>query len=508
MEFIPNADMLNGALSLLFQPKVLIWLVVGLISGFIVGAIPGFNDTNFLAMVLPFTVYLGPMQAVIFMMAVFCGSQTAGSIPAILVNIPGTPSNAPTTLEGFALTRQGRAGEALGCSLFSSTMGGLSGSIICLLLAPIIGIYALKFGPAEICAMAIFGMSAVGSLTGRSISKGLVSSLLGLLLATIGTEMELGRMRSTFGFYELAEGFPLIPVLLGAFGFSEVLSLVQEEYIISDRAVFRFRGYASLFQGMRESLRYKLSMLRSAIIGVLVGLVPGVGAAVATWISYGQARAWSKTPEKFGTGHYEGLVATDTCNNGVTGGALIPTMTLGIPGSGTTVVVMAALMINGIQPGPSLFMNFQQEAYAIFFSLFLSNVLMFLVGLVVMRFLPLVTYVPTRILAPIMALFCLVGGLAWRGFVFDMILVFFFGLLGLVMKRNGYSTPALVLAVILGPIAEKNLIWSLKIGGPAIFLRPISLGILLATVGAIFVPVFIRKIARSGVADRVTGSGE
>ena len=167
MEFIPSADMLNGALSLLLQPKVLIWLVAGLVSGFIVGAIPGFNDRTFLFMVLPFTVYLGPMQAVIFMMAVFCGSQTAGSIPAILVNIPGTPSNAPTTLEGFALTRQGKAGEALGCSLFSSTMGGLSGSIICILLGPIIGVYALKFGPAEICAMAIFGMSAVGSLTGR-----------------------------------------------------------------------------------------------------------------------------------------------------------------------------------------------------------------------------------------------------------------------------------------------------------------------------------------------------
>jgi len=496
MDFIPSADILHSSLALLFQPRVLVWLAVGLVSGFIVGAIPGFNDTNFLAMILPFTVYLGPMQAVIFMMAVFCGSQAAGSIPAILVNIPGTPSNAPTTLEGFPLTRQGKAGEALGCSLLSSTIGGLASSVLCLVLGPIIGIYALKFGPAEVCAMAIFGMSAVGSLTGRSIAKGMVSSLLGLLLATIGTEMELGRMRATFGFYELAEGFPLIPMLLGAFGFSEVLSLVQEEYIISDRSVFRFKGYASLLHGMRESLRYKITLLRSAIIGILVGLVPGVGAGVATWISYGQAKAWSRTPEKFGTGYYEGLVATDTCNNGVTGGALIPTMTLGIPGSGTTVVVMASLMINGIQPGPSLFMNFEKEAYAIFLSLFVSNVLMFLVGLIIMRFLPWVTYVPTRILTPIMGLFCLVGGLAWRGFVFDMVLVFIFGVLGLVMKRNGYSTPALVLAVILGPIAEKNLVWSLKIGGFALFLEPISLSILLATVGVIFLPFLIRKMAR------------
>ena len=498
MDFFPSGDVLNGALSLLFQPNILAWLAVGIIAGFIVGAIPGFNDTNFLAMVLPFTVYMGPMEAVIFMMAVYCGSQTAGSIPAILVNIPGTPSNAPTTLEGFPLTKQGKAGEALGCSLFVSTVGGFASALVCLVLGPIIGTYALTFGPAEICAMAVFGISAVGSLTGGSIAKGIASSLLGLLLATIGTEMELGRMRSTFGFPELAEGFPLIPFLLGAFGFSEVLLLVREVYVISNPSVFRFKGYSSLFQGMKESLRFKLPMFWSAIIGIIIGIVPGVGAGVATWSSYGQVKAWSKTPEKFGTGHYEGLVATDTCNNAVTGGALIPTLTLGIPGSGTTVVIMAALMVNGIQPGPSLFMNFKQEAYAIFFSLFLSNGLMFLVGLAVMRVLPLVAYVPTRILTPVMGLFCLVGGLAWRGFVFDMGLVFLFGLIGLVMKRNGYSTPALVLALILGPIAEKNLVWSLKIGGWGIFLRPISLAILLATAVSLFLPIFIRRLARAG----------
>jgi putative tricarboxylic transport membrane protein len=249
---------------------------------------------------------------------------------------------------------------------------------------------------------------------------------------------------------------------------------------------------------MKEALRFKMTMLWSAVIGIIIGIVPGVGAGVATWISYGQAKAWSKNPEKFGTGHFEGLVATDTCNNGVTGGALIPTLTLGVPGSGTTVVVMAALMINGIQPGPSLFMNFEREAYAIFLSLFLSNGLMFLVGLAVMRVLPLVAFVPTRLLAPIMALFCLVGGLAWRGFVFDMGLVFLFGLLGLVMKQNGFSTPALILALILGPIAEKNLVWSLKIGGWGIFLRPISLSLLLLTAATLFLPVFIRSLVKAG----------
>lgn len=496
MDFMPSVDIINSALSLLFQPKVLGWLFIGIIGGYIVGAIPGFNDTNFLAMVLPFTIYLGPMEAVIFMMAVYCGSQTAGSIPAILVNIPGTPSNAPTTLEGFALTKQGKAGEALGCSLFVSTVGGLASAFVCLFLSPLIGTYALSFGPAEIFAMAIFGMSAVSSLTGGNIIKGAISSLFGLLLATIGTEMELGRMRSTFGFPELAEGFPLIPMLLGAFGFSEVLLLVREEYVVSDKSILHFQGYPALFRGMKEALRYKLTMFWSAIIGIVIGIVPGVGAGVATWISYGQAKTWSKNPEKFGTGHFEGLVATDTCNNGVTGGALIPTLTLGIPGSGTTVVIMAALMINGLQPGPSLFMNFQKESYAIFLSLFIANGLMFLVGLAIMRFLPLVAYVPTRILTPIMGLFCLVGGLAWRGFIFDMALVFLFGLLGVIMKRGGYSPPALVLALILGPIAEKNLVWSLKIGGWGIFLRPISLSLLCAALISLLLPPIIKRVSK------------
>jgi len=209
-------DVIINGLGLLLQADHILWLGLGMLAGLMVGAIPGFNDTNFLAMMLPFSIYLGPLDAVVFMMACFCSSQAAGSFPAILLNIPGTPSNAPTCLEGFRLTRKGKAGQALGVSLIASTIGGLISALFAVVLTPIVGVYALSFGPAELFMMAVFGMTAVGSLTGKSTLKGLFSSALGLFVASVGTEFNIGYTRASFGFYELFEGFPLIPVLLGS----------------------------------------------------------------------------------------------------------------------------------------------------------------------------------------------------------------------------------------------------------------------------------------------------
>lgn len=231
MDLLSMNEILSG-ITLLMQPQHLMWLALGMLAGLIIGAIPGFNDTNFLAMVLPFTVYLGATDAVIFMMACFCAAQAAGSLPAILLNIPGTPSNAPTCLEGFKMTRRGQAGYALGLSVAASVSGGLLSAIITLIVTPIVGIYALNFGPAELFMMAVFGLTAVGSLTGDSLIKGLFSSLLGLLVACVGTEFQEGYTRASFGFFELYEGFPLIPVLLGVFGFSELFTLAKEKSLL------------------------------------------------------------------------------------------------------------------------------------------------------------------------------------------------------------------------------------------------------------------------------------
>lgn len=494
---IASGDVFLSGLLLLLQPGHLIWLPLGMMAGLLVGAIPGFNDTNFLAMVLPFTVYLGPMNAVVFMMACFCASQAAGSFPAILLNIPGTPSNAPTCLEGFKMTRRGDAGYALGLSVGASTVGGVLSASIALFITPIVGVYALNFGPAELFMMALFGMTAVGSLTGKSLTKGLFSSALGLFVACVGTEFQEGYTRASFGFFELYEGFPLIPVLLGVFGFSELFSLVTEKSLVAEGAR-KIKGYGPIIAGVKASLQYKLNMVRSGLIGVLVGLIPGTGAAIATWVSYGQAKQWSKTPEKFGTGHDEGLVAADACNNGVPGGALIPTVTLGIPGSGTTLVVMAALMINGVTPGPSFFGEHAIEAYAILFSLVIANLFLLPIGIVVARLATNVTAVPNKYLVPIIALFCLVGAFAWRQMIFDMYLVVLFGVLGALLNKYGYSVPAFLLALLLGPLAESNFYWAVEIGGIDSFMRPIALVIFCATVGALVLPFILAKMVNKG----------
>jgi len=494
---IANVDVIAAGLRLLLQPGHLMWLPIGMLVGLIIGAIPGFNDTNFLAMALPFTVYMGPINAVVFMMACFCASQAAGSLPAILLNIPGTPSNAATCLEGFKMTRKGRAGFALGVSVAASTVGGVLSALLALVLTPVVGIYALDFGPAELFMMAVFGMTAVGSLTGKSLLKGLFSSSLGLFVACVGTEFQEGYTRASFGFYELYEGFPLIPVLLGVFGFSELFSLAGEQSLLAE-GVERVTGFGPIMEGIRAAFRQKINMLRSGLIGILVGLIPGTGAAIATWISYGQAKQWSRHPEKFGTGYIEGLVASDACNNGVPGGALIPTVTLGIPGSGTTLVVMAALMINGITPGPSFFAEHAVEAYSILLSLVMANVLLLPIGILISRLASNVTAVPNKFLVPIIALFCLVGAFAWRQMMFDMYLVIIFGVFGALLVRHGYSVPAFLLGLLLGPLAESNFYWAVEIGGLESFMRPIALVIFCATIGVLLLPLVINKLMRSG----------
>ena len=504
---IASLDVILSGIGLLMRPEHLVWLPLGMLAGLMVGAIPGFNDTNFLAMILPFTIYLGPINAVVFMMACFCASQAAGSIPAILLNIPGTPSNAPTCLEGFKMTRAGKGGYALGVSVGASTFGGLLSAIIAFIITPMVGIYALKFGPAELFMMALFGMTAVGSLTGKSLSKGIFSSLLGLFIACVGTEFQEGYTRASFGFFELYEGFPLIPVLLGVFGFSELFSLVGEKSLVAE-GISSKTGFDSIFQGVKAAFKQKANMARSGLIGTLVGLIPGTGAAIATWVSYGQARQWSKQPEKFGTGHTEGLIAADACNNGVPGGALIPTLTLGIPGSGTTLVIMAALMINGIIPGPSFFGEYAVEAYAILFSLVLANLFLFPIGIFVSRLASNVTAIPNKFLVPIIALFCLVGGFAWRQMVFDMYLVVIFGVFGALLNRYGYSVPAFLLALLLGPLAERNFYWAIEIGGVDSFMRPIALVILIATISVLILPLVLNKLVRSGKRTTSDTQGE
>lgn len=488
-------DILLKATEALFQLNILIYLLVGVMFGFIIGAIPGFNDTNVLAMLLPFTIYFGATQAVIFMMAVFGGAQAAGPIPAILMNMPGTPSAAACCLDGYVLTRKGMAKKALGTSLLGSFYGGMFGALVCVVLGPIIGKYALTFGPAEMFMVALFGLSAVSTLTGKDPLKGLSSAVFGLLIATIGTESVAGYQRAPFGFYELYDGMPLIPVLLGIFGFAELFDMVNEKSIVKSDSAVQAKE-CSVWDGIKEGMKYKMTMFRSAVIGVIIGIIPGTGAAIGSWIGYGQAKQWSKKPEEYGNGSYEGLISVSTTDNAVTGGALIPTITLGIPGSGTTLVIMTALMINNIQPGPSMFTEYTLDVYMIFLSLIVANIIMFALGNVVFNVFSKTTSVPITNLIPVIALFSLTGSFAARGMFFDFALTLLFGVIGWLMKKYRYSTSAFLLSLILGTLAENNFIWGLKLEGWLMFARPICLVLALLTIVTLFVPILLKAKKR------------
>ncbi|HEX7127451.1 MAG TPA: tripartite tricarboxylate transporter permease [Thermodesulfobacteriota bacterium] len=488
-----DLDAVAAGLQNLFQLHVLASLLVGFALGFIVGAIPGFNDANLMAILLPFTLFLDAMTAIVAMSALYFGAQAAGSIPAILINVPGTPGTAASTLEGYPMARRGQAGLALGISFAASTFGAVFGSVAAIVLSPIIGAFALRFGPAEMFMIAVFGLTVVSSLTGDDIWKGLLASAFGVLIAMVGADGMTAFERGTFGILHLYDGVPLIPVLLGLFGFSEVLFLMREQAVASGESV---RGKGEIFRGVRECLRHRVTLLRSSIIGTIIGIIPGAGATIGSFVAYGQARQWSREPEKFGTGHPDGLVATDSANNAVAAGAVVPLLTLGLPGSASATVMLAALVLHGVRPGPRFFLNFQTEAYTILFSLFIASALIALVGLPAARSFRAVAFLPTRILVPIVGVLLFTGAFAWRFLGFDILVMVVFGLLGVAMKVGGYPIPAFLLAFILGSLLETCFLQTVRIGGYGLFFgSPITITLWVLTILSLLAPV-IMKLGR------------
>ena len=480
-------------LQQLFTLKTMLFIVIGAVVGLLAGAIPGLNDTNILTLFLSFILFIDPFPAVILMTAVFIACQTAGSIPAILVNIPGTPSTAASTLEGYALTKRGMAGQALGCSFGSSLMGTVLGGIMALVLAPIIGKYALSFGPPEMFMLAVFGMTAVASLTGDSVIKGLLAAVLGLLVGTIGLDYFLGVARGTFGVPELYGGVPQIPLLLGLFGVGELYTLIKKGSI-GTGVKTDAPDVKSQWEGFKSAFRYKKSMIISAIIGFVVGVIPGTGATIASFTSYGTARSMSKEPEKFGKGHYEGLVATDTANNASVPGSIVPALTLGIPGSGTTVLFISAFLMHGMQPGPSFFSEHIVDANSIFLTVILVGIVASIVGMVMAKHMVKVVSLPTHILGMLIAMFCLMGAYICRNKINDLYIMLAFSILAIFLKKYNYSLPAFLLGVILGPIIEPNFFRALAISDNSFtifFTRPICIVLWIMCIAALVMPKII-----------------
>ena len=485
--FLELANLIEGFHQAM-QPMNLVFILAGTALGVFVGAMPGLSSTTGLAIVLPFTFMLDPIPAFLMMISLYMAAEYGGSITAIAIGVPGTPPALPTTFDGYPMTQKGLAGKALGVSILSSTLGGAFGTVILILAARPISTFALQFGPAEYFALGVFGLSIVGNLVQASVIKGFVSVVIGLLLTQVGVDVMSGYPRFTFDLPELLEGIPLIPALIGFFAISEVFKLVEESGVIQ-RVTKRISGKLPTLKEMKS---LAVTILRSSVIGTIVGAVPGAGATIASLIAYNEAKRASKTPEQFGTGVMEGVSAPEAANNASVGGAMIPLLTLGIPGSGSTAILLGGLMLHGMAPGPLLMSKNPQLVYSIYSGFFVAEFFMLLIGLLGIPLWVKIISLRSSTLTPLILGISLIGAYSLGNDPFSMVLALFLGVLGYLMRRFGFPLAPAVLALVLGFIVETNYRRALTISGGdhMIFMaNPISLFLILLALASFLIPV-------------------
>ena len=466
-------SILKGFGNLLLDPVTILYIFIGGQAGILFGMMPGLTTTTALSLLTGLTYVLAPHQAIAIIIGAYVGSVTGGSRSAILVNIPGTPAQAAVCLDGYPLAQQGRATEAIGLSVTASTIGTLIGFFFLALFTPILGAAAMSFGTYEYFWLAMIGVVIAGSLCSPSDPiKGWIAGFLGLTLMTIGEDNIHAIARFTFGFRQLSGGFALIPVMIGAYGIPEVLNSVRhvQKMVIQSQV-------GRVVPKFHEVLKYKWLILRSSLIGLIIGIIPGVGSDTASWLSYFTAKKASKTPEKFGHGSIEGFIAAETGDNACVGGDIIPTITLGIPGSAPAAVLLAALTIHNLRPGPMLVIEQPEVVGQIIAISLVATIAVFILSLLMVKQMVKLLLVPRYILMPAVFVICVTGAYTLSGRLFDIYLMFIFGIVGVIMNELNYPVAPLVLGFILGPMAEDNLRRGLMIthGNPApFFTRPVS----------------------------------
>jgi len=474
-----------------FMP--LLMILIGVIVGIMVGVLPGLSPSIGVALMLPATFGMDPMSALVLLTSVYLSSNYGGSITAIAINTPGTPGAVATTFDGYELTKQGRPLHALLTSLTASTMGGLVGTIILILFSVPLAKLALSFESYEYFALGVFGMTIISSLAGNSPVKGFISSIMGLLLVTIGFDTQLPFSRFNLNIAELADGIEFIPALIGLFALGEIFYSIEN--FSNPKLGKKKDSVSSKAQNLPLIKLWKLKflMFRSSVIGTLVGCIPGAGGTIATFIAYNDAKNASKAPEEFGKGSLEGVAAPEAANNGSVGGALVPLLTLGIPGSASTAVLIGALMIHKLNPGPELFEKEPGIVYGLFISLFIANIVMLIVGLLGNKLWVKIIAAPKKILFPIIIALSFIGSYFIQNSLFDVGTCIAFGLFGWLLKRGGFPTAPVILGLILGNMIEENLRLSLVKGGLIDFVtRPGSLIILVLAMVSFFLP-YVKK---------------
>ncbi|WP_148254160.1 tripartite tricarboxylate transporter permease [Aidingimonas lacisalsi] len=487
-------DALLPALGNVFLPAALLTLLVGTLAGVVIGSLPGLSSTMGVALCIPITFNMPPDLALILLGAVYVSSVYGGSVAAILLRTPGTDASIATTFDGYPLAAAGRGGEALGIATIASLIGGIFSVIVLLVIAPPLSTIALAFGPQEYTLLAIFGLVTIIGVASERPLKGMLTAAMGLVLACVGLDAFTGIQRFTFGQSELFDGVPLLPALIGLFSVSQAfnLSIPAGGGILNDQSQPLQGRRLPPWQSIRRCFR---TIMRSSVIGSIIGILPGAGTSIASFISYNEARRHSATPERFGKGEIEGVAASESANNAVTGGTLIPTLTLGIPGNAVTAVFVGGLTIHGMIPGPSLFTDHAETTYTLILSLLLANLLFAALGLWLCRYLIVITRVPGPVLGPMILIFSVIGTYALRNEIFDVWLTIAFGVIGYFMERWRYPAAPLVIALILGPILEVNFRRSMQISHwdlSTFFTRPLSLALCLLVIVALAYPLWSR----------------
>ncbi|MCM3759536.1 tripartite tricarboxylate transporter permease [Alkalihalobacillus oceani] len=488
--------LLTGVVSVL-DPMNLFVLLVAVFVGFLGGAMPGISGTMLIIILLPVTYGMGTEPAFLLLTGIYASAVFSGLISAILFRTPGTPEAIVTVFDGYPMTKKGKAGQALGIGILSSVIGGVVGCIALIFLTPPLATFALNFSSPEFFALAVLGLTVVASLSGGDLTRGLIGVLFGLFIATIGMDSMTGTARFTFDSSNLMSGVELIPILIGLFAISEVLRKSAEDHTIKQK----FQKVKTKIFEMAIFKQISSTLARSSILGILVGILPGVGATTASMLSYSEAVRWSKRPKKeFGTGVPEGIAAPESANNAAAMGAMVPLLALGIPGSATTAVILGAFVLHGLQPGPMLLTSSAELVYTIFIGLLIVNISILIFAKPFIRMFSYVMKVPYTVLGPLILMLCIIGTFAVRNSIFDIWVMFVFGIIGFFLEKLKFPLATIILGVVLGPIGEAEFRRSLTMSGgdySVFFTRPISATLLALAVLALFAPAIKKLFTKS-----------
>ncbi len=490
------------ALPYVFQPANLFAMVAGVVLGIAIGALPGLSATMGIAVLIPLTFGLDPLVGLGMMAGIYNGAMYGGAIPAVLLRIPGTPASIVTTFDGYPMAQKGEAGRALQIAVVSSAIGGMVSAVVLMTLAPPLARVTLAFGPAEYFWVGIFGLSAIAVFVGKNPIKGVLSACIGLLIGCIGIDTITGAQRFTFGNINLYDGFNIVVLLTGLYAIPPAIAMAEEAVKTGiSRDKLRVKSSHGMFDDWRRLWK---TWTRSSVIGVIVGLLPGAGGNIAAFLSYNEAKRASKTPDEFGEGSPEGVAAGECGNNADNSAALVPALTLGVPGSSVAAVILGGLLIHGLRPGPALFRDYPDVVYGFMIQMFVTSaLLMFIGGIIGTRVFIHVLRLPRVLLVPLIAGLTAVGVYSINNSMFDLYMMLGFGLLGYAMERLDFPLAPAVLGLILGPMAEENMRLALLISQNdwLVFVtRPISVTIAVLTLLVLAFPIIRDILARRRTA--------